>query len=103
MTTTATADIDDLASRIAQTLRETSADPALDGEGAARAEVTAQGFYMPWDRFGRGLILTGEWLRTRGGPGPTVPASSGGEALKLNWLGLVGCIFIAIGKFLLNQ
>jgi hypothetical protein len=107
MTTTATADLNDLASRIAQTLREAS-EPSTnglrDGEAEPRPEATERGIFMPWRPFGRLLILTGEWLRTIGGPGPTVPVSSdGGEARKFNWLGLLGVIFIAVGQWLLTQ
>lgn len=104
-TTTATADLDDLATRITQTLRETTAtstDGLRDGDGEPRAVVTPEGCYIPWNRFGRLLILTGEWLRTIGGPGPTVPVSDG-PAAKFNWLGLLGAMLIAAGHYLQKQ
>lgn len=108
MSTTATADLDDLATRIAQTLRESSeastAGLRADNGEEPRVQTTADGFLMPWPPLGRLLILIGEWLRTLGRPGPTVPEpSSGGEARKFNWLGLLGAILIAAGQFIQKQ
>lgn len=100
MSTTATAEIDELAARIARRLQE---DERLRvGPGFGGTQVTDGGCTIPWWLFGTLLVVVGRQLvAEESDPGGTTDSEA--AARKMNWKKLIGKLLIAAGEWFIEE